>query len=84
MERHVRVRHIFPPRAHSAANGGALLGILALKTLDDRLLAWRMVDDKRGFSHRLGGAWLHPARSTITSVYMALALLDAYEATLES
>jgi uncharacterized protein YyaL (SSP411 family) len=51
----------------------------ALKTLD-RLLegAW---DDKRGFSHRRGGAWLPGTLDD--HVFMALALLDAYEATLD-
>ncbi|HEY4838153.1 MAG TPA: hypothetical protein VIH72_06080, partial [Candidatus Acidoferrales bacterium] len=46
----------------------------------DRLLAGAW-DDKRGFSHRLGGAWLPGTLDD--HVYMALALLDAYEATLE-
>ncbi len=58
---------------------GASCAAFALKTLD-RLLdgAW---DDKRGFSHRLGGAWLPGTLDD--HVLMALALLDAYEATLD-
>ncbi|HLW98770.1 MAG TPA: thioredoxin domain-containing protein [Candidatus Acidoferrales bacterium] len=51
----------------------------ALKTLD-RLLAGAW-DDKRGFAHRLGGAWLPGTLDD--HVFMALALLDAYEATLD-
>jgi uncharacterized protein YyaL (SSP411 family) len=58
---------------------GARCSAFALKTLD-RLLAGAW-DDKRGFSHRLGGAWLPGTLDD--DVYMALALLDAYEATLE-
>jgi hypothetical protein len=57
---------------------GERCSAFALKTLD-RLLdgAW---DDKRGFSHRLGGAWLPGTLDD--HVFMAMALLDAYEATL--
>jgi uncharacterized protein YyaL (SSP411 family) len=57
---------------------GARCSAFALKTLD-RLLegAWT---DARGFSHRLGGAWLPGTLDD--HVFMALALLDAYEATL--
>ena len=57
---------------------GARYSAFALKTLD-RLLegAWT---DARGFSHRLGGAWLPGTLDD--HVFMALALLDAYEATL--
>ena len=51
----------------------------ALKTLD-RLLAGAW-DDKRGFAHRLGGAWL--TGTLDDHVFMSLALLDAYEATLD-
>jgi uncharacterized protein YyaL (SSP411 family) len=51
----------------------------ALRTLDRLLLgAW---DDKRGFAHRLGGAWLPGTLDD--HVFMAQALLDAYEATLD-
>jgi len=58
---------------------GARCSAFALKTLD-RLLegAW---NDKRGFSHRLGGAWLPGTLDD--HVFMAFALLDAYEATLD-
>ncbi len=51
----------------------------ALKTLD-RLLAGAW-DGKRGFAHRLGGAWLPGTLDD--HVFMTQALLDAYEATLE-
>ena len=51
----------------------------ALKTLD-RLLAGAW-DDQRGFAHRLGGSWLPGTLDD--HVFMALALLDAYEATLD-
>jgi uncharacterized protein len=58
---------------------GAHCSAFALKTLD-RLLegAWT---DARGFSHRLGGAWLPGTLDD--HVFTALALLDAYEATLD-
>jgi uncharacterized protein len=51
----------------------------ALRTLD-RFLAegW---DDRRGFTHRLGGEWLYG--SLDDQVQMATALLDAFEATLD-
>jgi uncharacterized protein YyaL (SSP411 family) len=51
----------------------------ALKTLD-RILAeaW---DDKRGLAHRAGGAWLFGTLDD--HVFIAQALLDAYEATLD-
>jgi uncharacterized protein len=57
---------------------GARCGSFALKTLD-RLLCdcW---DAARGFAHRLGGAWLPGTLDD--QCFMALALLDAYEATL--
>jgi uncharacterized protein len=52
----------------------------ALKTLD------RMLDEARGedlrFGHRIGGPWL--AGSLDDQVFATLALLDAYEATLDS
>ncbi len=51
----------------------------ALKTLDRLVLgAW---DDARGFAHRLGGAWLPGTLDD--HAFMAQALLDAYEATLD-
>jgi uncharacterized protein len=51
----------------------------ALRTLD-RILAeaW---DDAKGFAHRVGGPWLPGALDD--QVFAAVALLDAYEATLE-
>ncbi|MGA7783412.1 MAG: hypothetical protein WB997_02095, partial [Candidatus Acidiferrales bacterium] len=58
---------------------GAGCSAFALKTLD-RLLAGAW-DDKLGFSHRLGGAWLYGTLDD--HVFMAQALLDAYEATLD-
>jgi uncharacterized protein len=53
--------------------------IFALKTID-RILdeAW---DENRGFQHRLGGPKLEG--SLDDQIFMALALLDAYESTLE-
>jgi uncharacterized protein YyaL (SSP411 family) len=58
---------------------GARCSAFALKTLDGLLEgAWT---DPRGFSHRLGGAWLPGTLDD--HVFMALALLDAYEATLD-
>jgi uncharacterized protein YyaL (SSP411 family) len=51
----------------------------ALKTLDRILTeAW---DDKRGLAHRAGGAWLFGTLDD--HVFIAQALLDAYEATLD-
>jgi uncharacterized protein YyaL (SSP411 family) len=58
---------------------GAACRTFALRTLD-RFLAegW---DDRRGFTHRLGGEWLYG--SLDDQVQMASALLDAFEATLD-
>ena len=51
----------------------------ALRTLDRFLTeGW---DDRRGFSHRLGGKWLDG--SLDDQVFMTAALLDAFEATLD-
>jgi uncharacterized protein YyaL (SSP411 family) len=58
---------------------GAPCREFALKTLD-RLLAGAW-DDARGFAHRLGGDWL--AGTLDDHAFMVLALLDAYEATLD-
>lgn len=58
---------------------GARCRDFALKTLD-RLLAGAW-DDARGFAHRLGGSWLPGTLDD--HVFMVLALLDAYEATLD-
>ena len=58
---------------------GAACRAFALKTLD-RILAeaW---SDARGFAHRIGGARL--AGSLDDQIFTGLALLDAYEATLD-
>ena len=58
---------------------GARCRDFALKTLD-RLLAGAW-DDTRGFPHRMGGEWL--SGTLDDQAFMLLALLDAYEATLE-
>ncbi len=68
--------------AHDSANGlrpaAAAAKTFALRTLDRFLAeAW---DDGRGFSHRLGGSRLDG--SLDDQVFMAAALLDAFEATL--
>ena len=57
---------------------GARCRDFALKTMN-RLLAGAW-DDARGFAHRLGGNWLPGTLDD--HAFMALALLDAYEATL--
>jgi uncharacterized protein YyaL (SSP411 family) len=58
---------------------GAACGAFALKTLDRMLAeAW---SDPRGFGHRIGGPRLDG--SLDDQVFAGLALLDAYEATLE-
>jgi uncharacterized protein len=67
--------------AASAFGGelGASCRAFALKTLDQLLKeTW---DAQHGFSHRLGGAWLPGTLDD--HAFMAIALLDAYEATLE-
>ena len=58
---------------------GAACRAFALKTLDRMLAeAW---SDRRGFAHRIGGARLDG--SLDDQVFAGLALLDAYEATLD-
>jgi uncharacterized protein YyaL (SSP411 family) len=58
---------------------GAACRAFALKTLDRMLTeAW---SGTRGFAHRMGGEWL--SGSLDDQVFAALALLDAYEATLD-
>jgi uncharacterized protein len=58
---------------------GAACRAFALRTLDRFLVeGW---DDKRGFTHRLGGEWLYG--SLDDQAQMANALLDAFEATME-
>ncbi|HXN65194.1 MAG TPA: thioredoxin domain-containing protein [Candidatus Acidoferrales bacterium] len=52
--------------------------VFALKALDRLLASW---DDASGFPHRLGGPRLHG--SLDDQVCMSVALLDAYESTLE-
>ena len=61
------------------AEKGAGCRAFALKT-QDRMLAeaW---SDTRGFAHRIGGEWLFG--SLDDQIFAALALLDAYEATLD-
>jgi uncharacterized protein YyaL (SSP411 family) len=64
-----------PPTGAAAIN----IRDFALRTLDRFLAeAW---DDRRGFSHRLGGERLDG--SLDDQVFMAAALLDAFEATLD-
>ena len=59
---------------------GAACHAFALKTLDHMLAeAW---SDARGFAHRIGGARLDG--SLDDQVFAGIALLDAYEATLDS
>src|SRR4029077_16363728 len=58
---------------------GAACRAFALKTLD-RMLA-EVWSDARGFAHRIGGARLDG--SLDDQVFAGLALLDAYEATLD-
>jgi uncharacterized protein YyaL (SSP411 family) len=58
---------------------GAGCRAFALKTLDRMLAeAW---SDERGFAHRMGGA--HLDGSLDDQIFAAIALLDAYEATLD-
>src|SRR5258708_27379343 len=58
---------------------GAACRAFALKTLDRMLAeAWR---DARGFAHRIGGARLDG--SLDDQIFAAIALLDAYQATLD-
>ncbi len=58
---------------------GAACRTFALKTLDRMLAeAW---SGTRGFAHRMGGEWL--AGSLDDQIFAGLALLDAYEATLD-
>ena len=58
---------------------GAACRAFALKTLDRMLTeAW---SDARGFAHRLGGARLDG--SLDDQIFAGIALLDAYEATLD-
>ncbi len=75
---------MFASAYFTSANAfGGDLGVavrdFALMTLD-RLLAGAW-DDARGFAHRLGGAWLPGTLDD--HAFMAQALLDAYEATLD-
>jgi hypothetical protein len=68
-----------PALAENSAQAPAYCRAFALRTLD-RFLAegW---DDRRGFAHRLGGNRLDG--SLDDQVFMAAALLDAFEATLD-